>query len=102
MNSSRSSRALTPALDGPQLGDLHDPLGGQVLLGQHTDRLRALLGKALDVLDEHVKDKYGCEELIMQVIYGGMPRDAAEKSIQLFGREVVPAVHEMGVAAMVG
>jgi alkanesulfonate monooxygenase SsuD/methylene tetrahydromethanopterin reductase-like flavin-dependent oxidoreductase (luciferase family) len=51
---------------------------------------------------EHVKDKYGCEELIMQVIYGGMPPEAAEKSIQLFGREVVPAVHEMGVAAMVG
>ena len=35
----------------------------------------------------------------MQVIYGGMPPDVAEKSIQLFGREVVPAVHEMGVAA---
>jgi alkanesulfonate monooxygenase SsuD/methylene tetrahydromethanopterin reductase-like flavin-dependent oxidoreductase (luciferase family) len=51
---------------------------------------------------EHVKDKYGCEELIMQVIYGGMPPDVAEKSIQLFGREVVPAVHEMGVAAAVG
>ena len=51
---------------------------------------------------EHVKDKYGCEELIMQVIYGGMPPEAAEKSIQLFGREVVPAVHEMNVAATVG
>jgi alkanesulfonate monooxygenase SsuD/methylene tetrahydromethanopterin reductase-like flavin-dependent oxidoreductase (luciferase family) len=51
---------------------------------------------------EHVKDKYGCEELIMQVIYGGMPPDVAEKSIQLFGREVVPAVHEMAVAATVG
>ena len=38
----------------------------------------------------------------MQVIYGGMPREAAEKSIQLFGREVVPAVHEMSVAAIVG
>ena len=48
---------------------------------------------------EHVKDKYGCEELIMQVIYGGMPPDVAEKSIQLFGREVVPAVHEMRVSA---
>ena len=23
---------------------------------------------------EHVKNQYGCEELIMQVIYGGMPR----------------------------
>ena len=51
---------------------------------------------------EHVKNQYGCEELIMQVIYGGMPPDVAEKSIQLFGREVVPAVHEMGVAATVG
>jgi alkanesulfonate monooxygenase SsuD/methylene tetrahydromethanopterin reductase-like flavin-dependent oxidoreductase (luciferase family) len=51
---------------------------------------------------EHVKDKYGCEEVIMQVIYGGMPPDVAEKSIQLFGREVVPAVHEMGVPATVG
>ena len=51
---------------------------------------------------EHVKNQYGCEELIMQVIYGGMPPDVAEKSIQLFGREVVPAVHEMGVAAVVG
>ena len=51
---------------------------------------------------QHVKDKYGCEELIMQVIYGGMPPDVAEKSIQLFGREVVPAVHEMGVATLVG
>jgi alkanesulfonate monooxygenase SsuD/methylene tetrahydromethanopterin reductase-like flavin-dependent oxidoreductase (luciferase family) len=49
---------------------------------------------------EHVKDKYGCEELIMQVAYGGMPLDVAEKSIQLFGREVVPAVHEMHVPAM--
>ncbi len=51
---------------------------------------------------EHVKDKYGCEELIMQVIYGGMPPDVAEKSIQLFGREVVPAVHDMRVSATVG
>ncbi len=51
---------------------------------------------------EHVKEKYGCEELIMQVIYGGMPPDVAEKSIQLFGREVVPAVHDMHVAATVG
>jgi len=44
---------------------------------------------------QHVQDKYGCEELIMQVVYGGMPPAAAEKSIQLFGREVLPAVHEM-------
>jgi alkanesulfonate monooxygenase SsuD/methylene tetrahydromethanopterin reductase-like flavin-dependent oxidoreductase (luciferase family) len=51
---------------------------------------------------EHVKDKYGCAEVIMQVIYGGMPPDVAEKSIQLFGREVVPAVHEMGAAVTVG
>ena len=26
---------------------------------EHSDRLRALVGKALDVLDEHVQDKYG-------------------------------------------
>jgi alkanesulfonate monooxygenase SsuD/methylene tetrahydromethanopterin reductase-like flavin-dependent oxidoreductase (luciferase family) len=51
---------------------------------------------------QHVQEKYGCEELIMQVIYGGMPPDVAEKSIQLFGREVVPAVHEMGVSVSVG
>ncbi|MCU1501152.1 MAG: class flavin-dependent oxidoreductase, partial [Ilumatobacteraceae bacterium] len=51
---------------------------------------------------EHVKDKYGCEEVIMQVIYGGMPLDVAEKSIQLFGREVLPAVHGMSVPAMAG
>jgi hypothetical protein len=31
-----------------------------------------------------------------------MPLDVAEKSIQLFGREVVPAVHEMHVPAMAG
>lgn len=50
---------------------------------------------------EHVKDKYGCEELIMQVMFGGMPPEVAEKSIQLFGREVVPAVNEMGVSAAI-
>ena len=26
---------------------------------EHTDRLRALLGKALDVFDRHVRDRYG-------------------------------------------
>ena len=51
---------------------------------------------------QHVKDKYGCDEVIMQVAYGGMPLDVAEKSIQLFGREVVPAVHEMRASVLAG
>lgn len=50
---------------------------------------------------QRVQETYGCEELIMQVVFGGMPAEAAEKSIQLFGREVVPAVHEMRLAAPV-
>ena len=27
--------------------------------------------------------------------YGSMPHDVSQKSLELFGREVVPAVHEM-------
>jgi len=44
---------------------------------------------------KHVQETYGCDEVIMQVAFGGMPLSAAEKSIQLFGREVVPAVHDL-------
>jgi alkanesulfonate monooxygenase SsuD/methylene tetrahydromethanopterin reductase-like flavin-dependent oxidoreductase (luciferase family) len=50
---------------------------------------------------QHVQETYGCEEVIMQVIFGGMPPAEAEKSIQLFGREVVPAVHGLRVASPV-
>jgi alkanesulfonate monooxygenase SsuD/methylene tetrahydromethanopterin reductase-like flavin-dependent oxidoreductase (luciferase family) len=46
---------------------------------------------------EQVHEKYECPELILQMVYGGMPASAAEKSIQLFGKEVIPAVHEMKV-----
>ena len=31
---------------------------------------------------EHVKDKNGCEEVIMQVIYGGMPPEVGRVKLQ--------------------
>ena len=31
--------------------------------------------------------------------YGSMPRDVAERSIELFAREVLPAVHELPLEA---
>jgi alkanesulfonate monooxygenase SsuD/methylene tetrahydromethanopterin reductase-like flavin-dependent oxidoreductase (luciferase family) len=35
------------------------------------------------------------ETLVIHFFYGGMPRDKAEKSLRLFAKEVLPAVHDM-------
>ena len=35
---------------------------------------------------------------MLEFRYGSMPRDVAEKSIGLFAREVLPAVHDIELA----
>ena len=39
------------------------------------------------------------EEFMLVFRYGSMPRDVAERSIELFAREVLPAVHDLELAA---
>jgi alkanesulfonate monooxygenase SsuD/methylene tetrahydromethanopterin reductase-like flavin-dependent oxidoreductase (luciferase family) len=42
-----------------------------------------------------ISDAFHPEEYMLVFRYGGMPRDAAEKSLKLFAREVLPAVQEI-------
>ena len=42
---------------------------------------------------EHIQRMTSAEELILGFRYGGMPADVAERSLRLFAKEVLPAVH---------
>lgn len=42
-----------------------------------------------------IADQFHPEEFMMVMRFGNMPQDASDKSIALFAREVLPAVHEM-------
>lgn len=42
-----------------------------------------------------IADAFHPEEFMLVFRYGSMPRDVAEKSIRLFAREVLPAVHAL-------
>ena len=46
-----------------------------------------------------IAEAFHPEELMLVFRYGSMPRDVAERSIELFAREVLPAVHELELAA---
>jgi alkanesulfonate monooxygenase SsuD/methylene tetrahydromethanopterin reductase-like flavin-dependent oxidoreductase (luciferase family) len=41
-----------------------------------------------------IADQFHPEEFMMVMRFGSMPRDVADRSIELFAREVLPAVHE--------
>lgn len=46
-----------------------------------------------------IADAFHPEEFMLVFRYGSMPRDVAEKSIGLFARDVLPAVHELKLQA---
>jgi alkanesulfonate monooxygenase SsuD/methylene tetrahydromethanopterin reductase-like flavin-dependent oxidoreductase (luciferase family) len=45
-----------------------------------------------------IADAFHPEEFMLVFRYGSMPRDVAERSIELFAREVLPAVHDLELA----
>jgi alkanesulfonate monooxygenase SsuD/methylene tetrahydromethanopterin reductase-like flavin-dependent oxidoreductase (luciferase family) len=40
-------------------------------------------------------EQFGCEEIMFIFKYGSMPIELAEKSMRLFAKEVIPALHEL-------
>jgi alkanesulfonate monooxygenase SsuD/methylene tetrahydromethanopterin reductase-like flavin-dependent oxidoreductase (luciferase family) len=46
-----------------------------------------------------IAEAFHPEEFMLVFRYGSMPRDVAERSIELFAREVLPAVHEIELQA---
>ena len=46
-----------------------------------------------------IAEAFHPEEFMLVFRYGSMPRDVAERSIELFAREVLPAVHELALDA---
>ena len=46
-------------------------------------------------LVQKLVDAFHPDEFMLTGRYGSMPHDVSQKSLELFGREVVPAVHEM-------
>jgi hypothetical protein len=45
-------------------------------------------------------ETFGTSEIMFIFKYGGMPMDVAEKSMQLFAREVLPALHDISPQPM--
>ena len=48
---------------------------------------------------QEIASAFHPEEFLLVFRYGSMPREIAERSIELFAREVLPAVHEIGLEA---
>ena len=43
----------------------------------------------------HVQRTTSAEEIVLNVRYGGMPAETAERSLRLFAAEVLPRLHEL-------
>jgi hypothetical protein len=58
---------------------------------------RAFIGDPVTVLDgiRRLRDVFGPLQPEMQVMFGDMPYDNARRSIELFGREVLPALLDL-------
>jgi alkanesulfonate monooxygenase SsuD/methylene tetrahydromethanopterin reductase-like flavin-dependent oxidoreductase (luciferase family) len=72
-----------------------------LLEGMTYDRVlaegRTFIGDPVTVLDgiHRVRDIFGPVQTEMQVMFGDMPYDNARRSIELFGREVLPALRDL-------
>jgi alkanesulfonate monooxygenase SsuD/methylene tetrahydromethanopterin reductase-like flavin-dependent oxidoreductase (luciferase family) len=65
-------------------------------LGEHAARPQAW-GTPDQVVEklQHVQRMTSAEELVINLRYGGMPADTAERSMRLFAAEVLPRIHAM-------
>ena len=55
------------------------------------------IGTPAQVIEKikQIQEAVSLEYLVIHVFYGAMPREKAEKSLRLFAKEVLPAIHDM-------
>jgi alkanesulfonate monooxygenase SsuD/methylene tetrahydromethanopterin reductase-like flavin-dependent oxidoreductase (luciferase family) len=71
---------------------IRDKIACQTLESQ-IESMAAVVGTPDDIVSQllQLEDATGgCDEVSMQVLYGNMPFDDAERSVKLFGKEVIP------------
>ena len=82
----------TPSKAYKNYDKMRDRIAGQTLETQ-IDSMAAFVGTPDDIESQLRKFELatgGCDEVSMQVLYGNMAFEDAERSVKLFGEEVIP------------
>lgn len=71
--------------------------GGELADEEHSATASQLIGTPAQIIEmvEHLQRSTGAREIQVMFDFGGMPHDVAVKSMELFSREVLPAIHEL-------
>ena len=60
----------------------------------YLDLIRATMDQIIEKI-ETIQQTISMEKVVIHMMYGGMPRDKAEKSLRLFAEKVLPEVQSM-------